>query len=193
MHSTFNEDDSYIGSGKRLWNSIRKHGKENHVKEIVEYCLDRSSLKVREKEIVNEELLKDPLCMNLKVGGEGGNLGINGAHLGGDNFKKCVEYWSNPINKDTQRKRCSEISNRLWADKEFRKKMSESSKKSFLGKSHSEETKDIMRKKAQERVGDKNSQFGTCWITNDLENKKIKKTEVDKFINNGWKLGRNVL
>ena len=31
--------------------------------------------------------------------------------------------------------------------------------------------------------------FGTCWITNGCENKKIKKTEV---IPSGWKLGRNL-
>lgn len=35
--------------------------------------------------------------------------------------------------------------------------------------------------------GEKNSQFGTCWITNGKENKKIKKEET---IPNGWKLGR---
>lgn len=29
MHSTDNLDDGYVGSGKRLWNSIKKHGKEN--------------------------------------------------------------------------------------------------------------------------------------------------------------------
>jgi hypothetical protein len=34
-----------------------------------------------------------------------------------------------------------------------------------------------------------NSQFGTCWITNGNENKKIKKE--DK-ISNGWKLGRKI-
>ena len=50
MHSTSNLEDGYIGSGKRLWNSIRKHGKENHECEILEWLPDRSSLKEREKE-----------------------------------------------------------------------------------------------------------------------------------------------
>ena len=35
MHSTDNIDDNYLGSGKRLWNSINYHGKENHKKEIL--------------------------------------------------------------------------------------------------------------------------------------------------------------
>lgn len=29
MHSTDNLEDGYVGSGKRLWYSINKHGKEN--------------------------------------------------------------------------------------------------------------------------------------------------------------------
>lgn len=72
MHSTDNLEDNYIGSGKRLWLSIRKYGKENFSIEILEYFPDRNSLKKREIEIVNEELLKNPLCMNLKLGGYGG-------------------------------------------------------------------------------------------------------------------------
>ena len=42
--------------------------------------------------------------------------------------------------------------------------------------------------------GSKNSQFGTCWIYN-LElktNKKIKKEELNSFINEGWKQGRKM-
>ena len=193
MHKQTSEIDKYMGSGKRLGYSINKYGRENHIKEILEYLPDWESLVAREIELVNETMINDPLCMNLKLGGRGGNTGANGTYLGGDKCKKCTEYWNIPINKAKQRKNCSEISNRLWADKDFREKMLESSSRAFLGKSHSEETKDIMRKKAQERIGEKNSQFGTCWITNGLENKKIKKNEVDKFINEGWKLGRIVL
>ena len=72
MHSTDNLEDGYLGSGKILGYSISKHGKENHLKEILEHCSSRDELKKREKEIVNEELLADKLCLNIKVGGEGG-------------------------------------------------------------------------------------------------------------------------
>lgn len=30
MHSTDNLDDGYVGSGKRLWYSINKHGLKKH-------------------------------------------------------------------------------------------------------------------------------------------------------------------
>lgn len=75
MHSTSNLNDCYIGSGRRLWLSINKHGKENHSTEILEWLPNRSSLKLREKELVNESLLSDPMCMNLQLGGGGGLSG----------------------------------------------------------------------------------------------------------------------
>jgi len=74
MHSTFNLEDGYLGSGKRLRYSINKYGKENHKKEILEYCKNREELKEREKQIVTEDLIQKQLCINLKIGGEGGSL-----------------------------------------------------------------------------------------------------------------------
>ena len=61
----------YMGSGKKLWLSINKYGKENHQTEILEHCFNRKDLALREKEIVNEELLEDIMCMNLCIGGHG--------------------------------------------------------------------------------------------------------------------------
>ena len=72
MHSCSNLEDGYMGSGKRLRYSIRKYGIENHTKEILEFLNDRESLAKREAEIINEQFLQDPLCMNLQLGGGGG-------------------------------------------------------------------------------------------------------------------------
>lgn len=61
------------------------------------------------------------------------------------------------------------------------------------GLKHSEETKEKMRKKHKEngdQKGVKNSQYGTCWITKDGLNKKIKKEDKEEYLSNGWKLGR---
>jgi len=57
----------------------------------------------------------------------------------------------------------------------------------FTGKTHFESSKQLMREKAQERLGNKNSQYGTRWITNEIKSKKIFK---DEDIPNGWRLGR---
>lgn len=63
--------------------------------------------------------------------------------------------------------------------------------KGFLGKTHSEETKKKMS--LIDRSKEKNSQFGTCWINNTQlkVNKKIKKEELETWINNGWVKGMN--
>ncbi len=59
-------------------------------------------------------------------------------------------------------------------------------------KKHTEETKIKISEKAKERIGNKNSQFGTCWITKDCENKKIKKEELNQYLNEGWFKGRKI-
>lgn len=72
MHSTDDLDDGYLGSGRRLLRSIKKHGIDNHTRVIVESVSSREELRVREQQIVNDELLAEPLCLNMTIGGEGG-------------------------------------------------------------------------------------------------------------------------
>lgn len=69
MHSTDDLNDGYLGSGMILRWSVKKHGKENHIREVLEFCSNRKILREREKEVVNESLLRNPLCMNLSKGG----------------------------------------------------------------------------------------------------------------------------
>jgi hypothetical protein len=84
-HATENLDDGYLGSGRRILHEIKKYGRENFVREIIETLPDETSLRKREQEIVNAELLRDPLCLNLKNGGQGG-----WDHIGSDAIKKRV-------------------------------------------------------------------------------------------------------
>ena len=39
-------------------------------------------------------------------------------------------------------------------------------------------------------IGEKNSQFGTIWITKNKENKKIKTVNFQEWHKNGWIKGR---
>jgi len=58
----------------------------------------------------------------------------------------------------------------------------------WLGRKHSEETKKkISESNKGKGVGSNNSQFGTMWITNGINNRKIKKSD---SIPNGWQKGR---
>lgn len=66
----------YKGSGAILKRAIRKHGLDNFIRETL-FVFDSEELAyAKEREIVNEEMLRDPLCYNLKLGGKGGKTGI---------------------------------------------------------------------------------------------------------------------
>lgn len=63
------------------------------------------------------------------------------------------------------------------------------------GKSHKDETKKKMSETHKlncHQQGEKNSQYGTCWIYNPEteENIKIKKDELDEYLTKGFKKGR---
>jgi hypothetical protein len=61
----------------------------------------------------------------------------------------------------------------------------------WLGRNHTEETKiKIGEKNSFNSMGEKNSQFGTCWITNGEKNLKIKKEDYSKYESLGWVKGR---
>lgn len=72
MHSTKNIGDGYLGSGLRISHEINKYGKENFERIVLEKFSTRKELAAKERELVNEAMLLDPLCLNLKLGGEGG-------------------------------------------------------------------------------------------------------------------------
>jgi hypothetical protein len=70
IHSTSNLEDGYMGSGKRLRYSIRKYGKKNHKKEIIEFFNTRVELEEKENLII-KEYIDDINCINLTNGGTG--------------------------------------------------------------------------------------------------------------------------
>lgn len=185
MHSTNNLNDGYLGSGKFLRNSINKHGIENHICEHLEFLDSREKLKQREIEIVNDEMLSDPLCMNLKKGGEGGGRLWSSEHANA--FHKAGALAALKI----QRQR---YQTRLKNDPELYQtvvnRLKEVSKDTFLGKHHSDESKkSIGIKNSINQSGTNNSRYGTCWITNEKESKTIQKGDL---IPDGWRLGRKM-
>lgn len=62
----------YLGSGILIKQAIKKYGRENFKREVLEVFSDYPSAYAREAEVVTAELVKDPMCYNLKPGGRGG-------------------------------------------------------------------------------------------------------------------------
>lgn len=186
IHSTNNLEDGYMGSGRRLRASIRKYGIENFSKEILGFFETRELLVEAEIKAITPEMITDKNCMNLMGGGTGGF-----------------------ISDEQQRHRsiCAgkALANKIKTDSVFREKHKKQVSKNmtnlhrqgkinyntFEGKCHSEETKQLISEvKKGTGVGETNSQYGTCWITKNGINKKIKKEDLEIYLNEGWLKGR---
>jgi hypothetical protein len=76
-HQTKNLDDDYIGSGKHLWNAIKKHGIENFEKEILFVFDNEPEMNAKEAELVTEKFVLENTNYNICPGGQGGFGYIN--------------------------------------------------------------------------------------------------------------------
>ena len=191
MHKTDKLDDGYMGSGKLINRAIKKYGKENFTKEILHVFDNEEEMKNKEKELV----VLNEMSYNLCDGGKGGfgylnrsgkNLyGKNGTDgYGRQNLLGVKERIEKLKQKNKYGSYCEKLSKNL-KDRIFK------NGPLWLGKKHSLETKKhIGQSNSVKQIGHKNSQYGTCWITNGHENKKIKKEELDIWIDKGYYKGR---
>jgi hypothetical protein len=173
VHRTDNLNDGYMGSGKAVLNAIKKYGRENFTKKILEWFDDNKSMYQREYEIVTEEFILRKDTYNFRRGGLGGFDHLNDgsqSHIDRTRRagKRCIEIlkekrmhiyspdYVSPftLNPDIQK---------MGNSPEVRIRAKEKAKRTFKEIGHSQ--------------GEKNSQYGTCWITKDDINKKIKKNE----------------
>jgi len=183
MHQTENIDDGYMGSGKRIKAAIKKYGFENFKKEILHIFDNEEDMKNKEKELVviNEQ------SYNLCEGGKGG-FGYINSHL-----KQEVSSQKRERQKSKPKSYYVDLGFKAAKVSSERFKLFHKTGRikpvDWTGKKHSEETKQKMRK--PKNVGSNNPSYGTCWITNGKENKKINKQELDKFIELGYYKGRN--
>jgi hypothetical protein len=187
MHSTDDLEDGYLGSGKLLIASIKKHGKEAHSKEIIEFLPSREALKLREKELVNEELLGDKLCMNLKLGGDGGGFLAEKNKTNG--FHKLGAIVANRI----RTKRFQELLKDASYKTAWQQKISKTKRanNNWTGRKHSLETIQKMRAAhIGKHCGELNSHFGKCWVNLNGLTKLVKIEERDNFLQLGWQLGK---
>ena len=196
VHKTDNIDDGYMGSGKVIKSAIKKHGIENFRKDILEFFDTYDTALDKESEIVTDEFLLREDVYNLRRGGTGGFDYINKLPqttavriANGKKFPKSLRI-----------EMAKSHSSRTMSDTHKSGKLSytyfgDPSRQHFSELSNTEEAlakkKETWKRTGRGR-GEKNSQFGKCWITKDLENKKIYKEQLDFYLEAGWIKGRHM-
>ena len=165
IHSTYNLNDGYIGSGTILSKAIKKYGKENFQKQILYFCLTRNDAKEIEKRIVNQNFILLSYVYNKALGGEGGDVLLAKGKTyeeiyGKEKAKELKEIRSFSLKGKTKTKEhCNNI--KVGKNKkpyktslETRIKLSQKSKgklNGFYGRNHSEESKRIIGSKSKNR------------------------------------------
>lgn len=190
VHKTTDLNDSYMGSGKLLKASIKKHGIENFKKEYLAIFDNPDDMFEMESELVNEEFVKSSSSYNIKEGGNGGwdfanqvldlnpHIRTAASVIGRAGLQRKMldpEYAKDFIAKARARMKRTNDSGKIKHN-------------AFSGKSHSIETRKQMSSSHKgKHQGKANSQFGSMWITDRVSNKKISK---DDPIPEGWMKGR---
>jgi hypothetical protein len=177
-HSTDNLNDGYLGSGKIIKESIKKYGRKNFHKEILEFFESKEEAFNAQEKYINEygTLVPDGYNISSK-----GGYGISESLLSDDTKNKIRISKigdKNPMFGKSLSKKHKEIISNLHTGKEVseetRKKMSEVSK----GKPKSEEHRKKLR---QNNLGKKQSEETKQKRSISMMGKnKYKKTEEHK-------------
>ena len=218
-HVTENLDDKYLGSGTFLNRAIKKYGKDHFHREIIFLLSSEEEMNNKEREIVTEDLVRNPMCYNVMLGGEGGDT------------------WSGKHHSNETKKKLSEISHKRWLSSEYKTKLSNSLSEAWRIKKelHPDEVeKDLKRRGASiskvmknkpkkmtddhrksissalkeyhAKMGhnptktlrdfhcDKNNVCGKMtYVTNGSIEYRIYIEELQWFLDNGWRRGRSPL
>ena len=180
-HKTKDLDDGYMGSGKILKHAISKYGIENFHKEILHICKDEKHMNLLESILVVPDIETN---YNLCDGGKGGWSYLNRTGL--NNAGKDTKSIGKKIGQSLRGRKNPHVSEML-------KKRHDAGLvryDTWKGKNLSAKHKSKISSAMSSKTGKLNSQYGTCWITNGVENKKVKKEDLDFWFDLGYNKGR---
>lgn len=180
VHKTKNPYDEYLGSGVVLKRAIAKYGEWLFIKNVCFIYDNAEEAFAKEFELI-ETYRNDQLCYNLRQGGSGGFDWINAKGLCSANTAPGLAAIARvfKLHPEKRSRPCPWL---LTSD--ARKKANAK----LQGHKHPDSVKRLISLRASERVGSKNSQFGTHWITDGIQNRKVK----EGFpIPIGWCRGRS--
>lgn len=161
VHNTDNLDDGYIGSGYALKKAVKKYGVENFEREILKFFETMEEAFEYEKELVNEDVIRNKMCYNMQIGGRYFNT--NGKVVVKDCNGKC--FW---VFKD---------------DKLFTNGIL---KPNWTGEHH----KLSSREKTRKKMTPEDSKNNRIWVCKNGIAKYIRKELLDDYLSNGWEKGR---
>lgn len=164
QHRTDNLNDGYLGSGKLLKRAIAKYGAENFHKEILYICESEKQMNTLEKILVVPD---EELNYNLCLGGNGGqNKGIPRTEEEKRKMKgkKRTEEQKQRMRKPKSPEHAAKLSHTAW------------NKGITLTDVHIANVKKSLQ--------------NMCWITNKVDDKKIRIEELDFWISQGYVKGR---
>lgn len=169
----------YLGSGILLERAIIKYGKENFRKEILEKCISKNDLDLKEIYWIQKlDSTNKEIGYNISSGGSGGNTISN--HPKNTEFRKFLSERNKEFYK--------EKSNHPMFGKIQTPESNEKRRNSILGIKRSKETRNKQSKSA---LGKNNSAYGKIWIHNKkiIKNKLIDPNEYQNYLKNGWEKG----
>ena len=200
VHKTKSLDDGYMGSGKVIQRALAKHGADNFTKVILEHFDSKEAMYAREKEVVTDGFLAREDTYNLMRGGFGGFDYLNKdfdkmkernsvARKNTDKKleKKYGAEWRSHIGKIASI--AAQSDDAITKRKNTRIARGTKSDSSYMNSEAAKERRKQTFSEIKHQSGNKNSQFGSMWITNGIESKKIKNTDP---IPNDWCKGRKI-
>jgi len=162
-----------MGSGKYIKNAIKKYGKENFKREILKFFNTFEEALDYEAKIVNDNVLNDPKCYNLKIGGKGGSA------------KGRISPMKNKHHSEITRKKISNSEKGISKNKGMR--MSDITKRKISlnnGMRNNGYLVSGNKNGMFNKTKEKNPNYNTIWIYNkDLNyTKRIDKTLLDEYL-----------
>lgn len=174
-------DESYLGSGSILTKAFKKYGKSNFKSEIICCCETLKELNEKEQYYINlYNCVNNPEYYNITFGGAGGSA--KGIYKHTEEAKKQISEKQkgkiNHIQTEAEKVKRSESLKQAYAEGRHAV-----IKKGYpKGKKRSDEDIEKNRIRNQNKV----------WIKKDGIGTTILKQDIQKYLDDGWELGRPV-
>lgn len=198
MHKTEDVSDGYMGSSQLLKQAYKKYGVEKFTKEILYSCSSQEEMAAKESEIVTEDFIARQDTYNLKKGGLGGSPKGRKQSAEEKAKRSRIMTGRKQSKEHTQKIREANIGLKHGPMSPEHKALisqSKSGKPSHAkGKTYEEllgsKAADRRKQASTQKRGDRNPNFGSCWIHNDSVSKLIKKHDLHTYLESGWRIGR---